>query len=76
MIGWSSRTQGYLSEVALVSALAIFQRLIGRDPVEAAPYLDDHLRKEVRRAGAGLAKRHPDMAAAVEAVDLAPYGCA
>ena len=76
MIGWSSRTQGYLSEVALVSALAIFQRLIGRDPVEAAPYLEDHLRKEVRRAGAGLAKRHPDMAAAVEAVDLAPYGCA
>jgi hypothetical protein len=72
--GWSSRTQGYLSEVALVTALAIFQRLAGRDPSEAAPYIEDYLRKALRKADAWLAKHHPDLPAAVGAVDLEPYG--
>ena len=50
-LGWSSRTQGYLSEAALTTALAIFQRLIGRDPADAAPYVEDYLRKVLRKAG-------------------------
>ncbi len=73
-IGWSSRTQGYLSEGALVTATAIFQRLAGRDPMAAAPHLKDYLRKDLRNAARALAKLAPDMEAAVEAVDLGDYG--
>ena len=74
MQGWASRTQGYLSESALVTALAIYLRLVGRPPADAAPHVEDYLRKVLRNADAWLAKRHPDMAAAIEAVDLDPYG--
>jgi hypothetical protein len=73
--GWSSRLQGYLSESALVTATLVFQRLAGRDPYAASPYLEDHLRTELKRAERALAKRHPDLSAAVEAVDLSEYGC-
>jgi hypothetical protein len=72
--GWSTRSQGYLSEGALVTGVAIFQRLGQRDPMEAAPYLKDYLQKDLRNASKALAKRCPDMAAAVEAVDLGEYG--
>jgi hypothetical protein len=72
-MGWSSRTQGYLSEHALVTALAIFQRLAGRDPEAAVPYLKDYLAKELRRASKWLHRHHPDMRASVEAVDLADF---
>lgn len=72
-MGWSSSVQGYLSEGALVTATAIFQRLAGRDPIEAAPYLKDYLQKDLRNAARALAKRHPDMTAAVAAIDLAEF---
>jgi hypothetical protein len=72
-MGWSARTQGYLSEGALVTALAIVQRLAGRDPLEPAPFLKDYLRKDLTRAVKVLGKRLPDVPAAVEAVDLAEY---
>jgi len=71
--GWRSRLQGYLSEGALVTALVIFQRLAGRDPLAPSAYLEDHLRKDLRRAQRVLAKRHPDMKAAVEAIELSEY---
>ena len=73
MMGWSSRSQGYLSEGALTTALVIVERLSGRDPGAAAPYLKDYLQKDLRRAAKALASRHPDMVAAVEAVDLSAY---
>jgi hypothetical protein len=73
--GWSSRSQGYLGEGALVTATAIFQRLAGRDPSSAGPYFKDYLRKDLGKAGSALSKRFPDMAAAVEAIDLAEFGC-
>ena len=73
-MGWSSRTQGYLSEGALVTALVVFQRLAGRDPLDAAPFLKDYLRSDLRDATRWLGRRHPDMAAAIAAVDLADYG--
>ena len=73
-MGWSSRTQGYLSEGALVTALVIFQRLAGRDPKDAAPYLKDYLRKDLSSAERALARQHPDMAASVRAADLAMFG--
>src|ERR1043166_4297153 len=75
-MGWSSRTQGYLSEGALVTATAVFQRLAGREPLEAAPHLKDYLRTDLKRADRALAKLTPDMAAAVAAIDLAEYGSA
>lgn len=39
--GWSSRTQGYLSEGALLTATVIFQRLAGGDPSDAATWFKD-----------------------------------
>ena len=71
--GWRSRLQGYLSEGALVTCLAIFQRLAGREPTAAAPHLEDHLRTDLRRVDRVLARRFPDMAAAVEAIDLTAF---
>lgn len=72
-MGWSSRTQGYLSEGALVTAVAIFQRLAGRDPLAAASYLKPYLEADLRKAVKGLARLHPDLAASVERIDLADF---
>lgn len=72
-MGWSSRTQGYLSEGALVTATAIFQRLAARDPMEAEPWLKDYLRSDLRKAAKALDRLHPDIAASVAAVDLTEF---
>jgi hypothetical protein len=72
-MGWSSRTQGYLSEGALVTALTIFQRLRGGDPLAAGPHLKNYLEKDLKQASKALGRMHPDMVAAVAAVDLAEY---
>lgn len=72
-MGWSAQTRGYLSEHALVTATAIFQRLAGRDPMDAAPFLKAYLRGVLKQAARALDKQTPDMAAAVEAVDLSEY---
>ena len=72
-MGWSSSARGYLSEGALVTATAIFQRLAGREPLEAAPFLKTYLRKDLKRAERALVKRTPDMAAAVEGIDLSEF---
>lgn len=69
-MGWSSRTQGYLSEGALVTALVISQRLGGRDPADAKPYLKSYLQTDLKNASRALQKMLPDMAAAVAATDL------
>jgi hypothetical protein len=73
-MGWSARTQGYLSEGALVTALVIVERLGGRDPLAAGPYLKDYLEKDLRRTVKALAKRHHDIVTAVEDVNLSEYG--
>ena len=72
-MGWSSRSQGYLSEGALVTALVIFQRLAGNDPREAAPHLKDYLETDLKRADKALGRRYPDLPAAVEAADLSAF---
>ena len=72
-MGWSSRTQGYLGEGALVTALAIFQILGGRDPLAAELWLKPYLRTDLRKAARALAKLHPDLPAAVAVVDLSEY---
>lgn len=72
-MGWSSSVQGYLSEGALVTATAIFQRLAGRDPMAPAPFLKDYLRKDLGNASRALQRLHPDMRAAVESIDLGEF---
>ncbi|HEY0414341.1 MAG TPA: hypothetical protein VGD66_14495 [Allosphingosinicella sp.] len=72
-MGWSSRAQGYLSEGALVTAIGIFQRLAGRDPLDAAPFLKDYLRDDLRRAAKALARLHPDLPRSVDAIDLREF---
>jgi len=73
LMGWSSRTQGYLSEGALATAIVLFQRLAGRDPAEAEPFLKIYLKTDLRNATRALARRIPDVAAAVDSVDLAEF---
>jgi hypothetical protein len=71
--GWRSALTGYLSEQALVTATCIFQRLAGRDPADAAPHLKPYLKSVLKQADRALAKQAPDMAAAVEAIDLSEF---
>jgi hypothetical protein len=71
--GWTASTQGYLSEGALVTATAVVERLAGRDPMAAEPWLKDYLAKDLRKAVRALARLAPDMEAAVAAVDLSEY---
>lgn len=71
--GWRSSVAGYLSEQALVTATCIFQRLAGREPAEALPFLKPYLTGVLKNADKALRKQAPDMAAAVEAVDLNDY---
>ncbi|WP_428684498.1 hypothetical protein [Sphingopyxis sp.] len=71
--GWYlSGWQGYLSERALMSALAISETLAGRDPMAAAPYLKRHLAQDLRDAARYVAKR--DLISDIMAIDLADYG--
>lgn len=71
--GWQMSRQGYLSEGALVTAFAVVERLAGRDPLSAANYLKDYLRKDLRSAVRALKRSYPNMTAAVAAVDLAEF---
>ena len=71
--GWQASWRGYLSEGALVTATAIVERLAGRDPLTAAPWLKPYLQSDLKRTVRALARLAPDMAAAVEAVDLGDY---
>ena len=68
--GWSSRSQGYLSEGALVTALAIFERLAGRDPGAAGACLKPYLEGDLKAAAKYLERHYRDMAASVAAIDL------
>ncbi len=68
--GWEMGWRGYLSEGALVTALALVERLAGRDPLATAPYLKDYLRSDVRRAAKALARLHPDTQRSVAEADL------
>lgn len=72
-MGWSSRRQGYLSEAALVTGLAIVERLGGRDPLAAAPYLKTYLASDLRKAVRGLGRLNPDLPASVAAIELSLF---
>jgi hypothetical protein len=49
-IGWSARTQGYLSEFELLNALSLFTVLLGIAPTQVTPYLKSFLRWRYRSA--------------------------
>ncbi len=69
--GWQYERQGYLNEPMLVTALAIWEKLAGRDPLAAAPYLKSHLGKDLRKAAKYFEKR--DLADEVMSVDLSEF---
>lgn len=72
MQGWQSETAGYLSENALVTVLAMFERRFATDG-DAAATLKPYLRSVHGRAHRYLAKHHPDFGAALGAVELSAW---
>ena len=48
--GWQYERQGYLNERMLVTGIAIWETLAGRDPLHALPYLKPHLAKDMKMA--------------------------
>jgi hypothetical protein len=69
---WQYRRAGYLSERALVTALVITERLAGRDPAAARPWLKPYLQQDLDLAVKWFAKR--DVEGEVLASDLEAYG--
>lgn len=72
MHGWSSETSGYLSENALVTALAIFEKRFATQ-TQVSGALKDYLRPVHRKALRYLDKRHPDVPGELAAIDLAEW---
>ncbi len=72
-MGWEMRGAGYLSENALVTALAMFVRLSHGEPKAAEAELKPYLRGVFRKALAAVDRLHPDLAAGIAAVDLADW---
>lgn len=71
--GWFvAGSQGYLSERALMTALAISETLAGRDPMAATAYLKPHLAQDLKQAVRYIEKR--DIIADIQAIDLDEYG--
>ncbi|WP_114227271.1 MULTISPECIES: hypothetical protein [Sphingomonas] len=72
--GWQSQRTGYLSERARVTALAINERLVGRDPMASAgSHLKSYLRSDLRKADRHLRHAFPDLPAAMAAIDLTAF---
>lgn len=72
MHGWSSETSGYLSENALVTALAIFEARFGMGNNTGA-HLKDYLRPIYRKAHRYLNKKHPDIGQRLAAIQLSDW---
>ena len=71
--GWQAQHSGALSENAMLTALALFIRLGQADQKAAERELKDYLRKPLRKTLAALDAQYPDLASAVEAVDLGDW---
>jgi hypothetical protein len=71
--GWQMQTQGYLSEAALTTALALFLRLHDLATGAVERELKPYLRAPFRRATKAIARLHPDLPASVAAIDLADW---
>ena len=71
--GWRASTAGYLSEQALVTAVAMFAALHGYSTEEAEEALKPYLRGDLRKARKAVSYDHPDFPAALDAVDLSQW---
>jgi hypothetical protein len=71
--GWEMRRQGYLGEPALTTALALFVRRAGTDARAARAALKPALRSPFCAAIRAIDRRHPDIHAALSAIDLAAW---
>ncbi len=69
MQGWESKTSGYLSENALVTAIAMFERRFD-GAAQSKDALKDYLKPVYRKAKRYLDKRHPDLRADMANLDL------
>jgi len=74
-MGWETRRQGYLSENALVTALAIFVHLTGESEQEVATYLKGYLRKPFKRACQFLTRLDGPLTEQIAAIDLEEWVC-
>jgi hypothetical protein len=70
--GWQSETSGYLSENALVTVLAMFERRFATNE-DAAATLKPYLRSVHGKAHKYLAKHHSDFGATLDAVELSVW---
>jgi hypothetical protein len=69
-MGWEMRGAGYLSENALITALAMSTVLTGDDTRAIEAELKPYLRSVFRKALAAVRRTHPDLAADLERIDL------
>jgi hypothetical protein len=72
--GWHMRRLGYLSELALVTAYALFVLLTDADKKIAMIELKPYLHAPFRKALAAIEHRAPDVVAEVERADLEAWG--
>lgn len=71
--GWENRQQGYLSELALVSAYALMTLLTSADQEAATKELKPYLQKPFKAALAAIEKRFPNLPTEIEAIDLTEW---
>jgi hypothetical protein len=71
--GWEMRGAGYLSENALITALALTVRLTGAKPSAIERELKPYLCGVFRKALAAVNKTYPDLPATLAAVDLGEW---
>ncbi|WP_156423699.1 hypothetical protein [Erythrobacter sp. YT30] len=72
MQGWQSDTSGYLSENALVTAVAIFEKRFSA-PAGAEHHLKPYLKSVHRKAHRYLAKKHTDLASELSEMELSAW---
>ncbi|MBV7259282.1 hypothetical protein [Erythrobacter crassostreae] len=73
---WRSSANGYLSEQALVTATALFAALHGYETGAADEALKPYLRRSMTKAGKVITHRYPDVAAAMDQVNLLEWNYA
>lgn len=73
MHGWKAQASGYLSERALVTALAIFVRRFGYQAKTAGAPLKPYLRSDFMDALKYIDRRLPDIAQTISSVDLSDW---
>lgn len=72
MMGWRSQASGYLSEQALVTLLAMFERLFPAKQ-SGVSHLKPYLQSDFAKAARYLDRKHPDLAGHLTSIDLAEY---